>query len=106
MSGATEKTILGISPEEFPELPVVNDVNRSPQAIRIEIDDRPDAVRSGYNRFHTGPYRLSFRIKDGEITVVSVDGYRMAMPAIKNIPSGRISLYHSGQNPFRGIQNY
>lgn len=79
-SGAAEYTILGIAPDEFPELPSVNDVasvSLPQDALKSMIDQTLFAVATTDSKpVHTGSL---FDIKEGAITVVSVDGYRMAI---------------------------
>lgn len=76
----TEYTILGIPPAEFPELPSVSDTTgfSLPQAaLRDMIGQTLFAVATSDSKpVHTGSL---FDLKDGELNLVSVDGYRLAL---------------------------
>lgn len=78
--GMSEFNILGASPEEFPELPSVektNGINLSCRLLRSMIDHTVFAVSDNENKpIHTGSL---FEIEQNNLTVVSVDGYRLAM---------------------------
>jgi len=79
--GMSEFNILGISPEEFPELPTVeyqNTVTLPQTVLRSMIGQTLFAVSDNESRpIHTGSL---FEV-DGEkeLTIVSVDGYRLAL---------------------------
>lgn len=77
--GRSEFSFIGISPEDFPEMPRVDGVNNIslPQGIlRSMINQTIFAVATSDARpIYTGSL---FEIKDDTLTVVSVDGYRLA----------------------------
>lgn len=78
--GMSEFNIQGIDPEEFPELPTVDDVNSlviAQDALRQIIDQTLFAVSDNESRpVHTGSL---FEVEGDTLTVVSVDGYRLAL---------------------------
>ena len=80
-SGEAEYTILGMSAEEFPEFPNIGDSTSfqiSQNILRSMIDQTLFAVsQSDAKPVHTGSlFELS---EDNTISVVSVDGYRLAL---------------------------
>ena len=79
-SGATEFTILGIPSDEFPEIPVVQEEQsiRLPQhLLKGMIDQTLFAISTNDSKpVHTGSL---FQLEDGELRVVSVDGFRLAL---------------------------
>ena len=78
--GMSEFNILGTDPEEFPELPVVDDLNSfsiGQEALRSMINQTLFAVSDNESRpVHTGSL---FEVEADQLTVVSVDGYRLAL---------------------------
>lgn len=78
--GMSEFNILGTEPEEFPELPTVDQVNglTLPQStLRSMIAQTLFAVSDNESRpVHTGSL---FEVDENGLTVVSVDGYRLAL---------------------------
>ena len=78
--GLAEFNILGMDPEEFPELPAVDQQNSLtlPQpALRSMIAQTLFAVSDNESRpIHTGSL---FEVEGDQLTVVSVDGYRLAL---------------------------
>jgi len=78
--GESQFNILGTEAEEFPELPVVDDLNSltvSQETLRSMIEQTLFAVSDNESRpVHTGSL---FEIAGDELTVVSVDGYRLAL---------------------------
>jgi len=78
--GFTEFTILGIPPEEFPEMPSVTDSAelKIPQnMLKSMINQTLFAIASNDSKpVHTGSL---FEINDNVLTVVSVDGFRLAL---------------------------
>ena len=78
--GLSEFNILGTDPEEFPELPTVDQVNSLtlPQPVlRSMISQTLFAVSDNESRpVHTGSL---FDVEGDTLTVVSVDGYRLAL---------------------------
>ncbi len=78
--GLSEFNILGTDPEEFPELPAVEQQNSLtlPQPVlRSMISQTLFAVSDNESRpIHTGSL---FEVDDPGLTVVSVDGYRLAL---------------------------
>lgn len=79
-SGITEFTILGISAEDYPELPEVNYeemITFDCEKLKSMIDQTIFAVAvTDQNPIHTGSL---FDIENGEIRIVSVDGCRLAL---------------------------
>ena len=78
--GMSRFNILGTDPEEFPELPAVEDQNSltiSQETLRSMIDQTLFAVSDNESRpVHTGSL---FEVEEETLTVVSVDGYRLAL---------------------------
>ena len=78
--GMSEFNILGTDPEEFPELPTVEYQNSLilPQSkLKSMISQTIFAVSNNESRpIHTGSL---FEVDDSGLTVVSVDGYRLAL---------------------------
>lgn len=78
--GMSEFNILATDPEEFPELPAVDDVNTltlPQETLRAMISQTLFAVSDNESRpVHTGSL---FEVEDNQLTVVSVDGYRLAL---------------------------
>jgi len=78
--GMSEFNILGTDPEEFPELPVVDDLNSftiGQESLRSMISQTLFAVSDNESRpVHTGSL---FEVEGDQLTVVSVDGYRLAL---------------------------
>ena len=78
--GLSEFNILGTDPEEFPELPAVDQQNALtlPQPVlRDMIAETIFAVSDNESRpVHTGSL---FEVEGDTLTVVSVDGYRLAL---------------------------
>lgn len=79
-SGLSEFDLTGIDPKDFPEIPKID----SSQTIEIQSHIAKSMIRqtifavadTDSKPVHTGTL---FDIKDSEITLVSVDGYRMAL---------------------------
>lgn len=78
--GMSEFNILGTDPEEFPELPTVEYQNSfliEQQKLKAMIGQTLFAVSDNESRpIHTGSL---FEIEGDSFTVVSVDGYRLAL---------------------------
>ena len=78
--GLSEFNILGTDPEEFPELPTVDQLNglTLPQTtLKSMISQTLFAVSDNESRpIHTGSL---FDVDSNGLTVVSVDGYRLAL---------------------------
>ena len=78
--GLSEFNILGTDPEEFPELPTVDQQNAltiSQPLLRSMISQTLFAVSDNESRpIHTGSL---FEVDESGLTVVSVDGYRLAL---------------------------
>lgn len=78
--GMSEFNILGTDPEEFPELPTVEYQNSLilPQSrLKAMISQTLFAVSDNESRpIHTGSL---FEVDSEELTIVSVDGYRLAL---------------------------
>lgn len=80
ISGPSEFSIMGLSPSEFPEMPSITDgkgFNVPKFKLKAMIDQTLFAVaQNDAKPVYTGSL---FETKNGELTVVSVDGYRLAM---------------------------
>ncbi len=80
VSGASEFHILGISPEDYPDLPAPGEEDRLEMEnllLQSMIDQTLFAVAvSDAKPVHTGSL---FELQDGVLTVVSVDGFRLAI---------------------------
>ena len=78
--GMSEFNILGTDPEEFPELPTVeyqNSFTIQQQTLKAMIGQTLFAVSDNESRpIHTGSL---FEVEGDQLTVVSVDGYRLAL---------------------------
>ena len=78
--GLSEFNILGISPDDFPELPAVDQQNSfiiKQSVLRSMIAQTLFAVSDNESRpIHTGSL---FEVEGDGLTVVSVDGYRLAL---------------------------
>jgi len=78
--GMSEFNILGMDAEEFPELPSVDSmcsISLSQNALRSMIAQTLFAISDNESRpVHTGSL---FDIEEQQLTVVSVDGYRLAL---------------------------
>ena len=78
--GLSEFNILGTDPEEFPELPTVdqqNSLTLEQSVLRSMISQTLFAVSDNESRpIHTGSL---FEVDENGLTVVSVDGYRLAL---------------------------
>jgi len=78
--GLSEFNIMGTDPEEFPELPAVDQQNAltlSQPTLRSMISQTLFAVSDNESRpVHTGSL---FDVAGDSLTVVSVDGYRLAL---------------------------
>ncbi len=78
--GLSEFNILGTDPEEFPELPTVdqqNSLTLEQSVLRSMISQTLFAVGDNESRpIHTGSL---FEADDKGLTIVSVDGYRLAL---------------------------
>lgn len=78
--GMSEFNILGSDPEEFPELPVVDNLNSftiGQDTLRCMIDQTLFAVSDNESRpVHTGSL---FEVDEKTLTIVAVDGYRLAL---------------------------
>lgn len=97
-SGITEFLILGIPAEEFPELPAVEDgepVCLAQGVLKSMIDQTHFAIAvSDSKPVHMGSL---FELKDSSLTVVSVDGYRLALRREKVDCSQDISFVVPGK---------
>lgn len=78
--GLTEFTILGMPSDEYPELPEIEEgqgLNLPQASLKSMIDQTLFAVATTDTKpVHTGSL---FDIRDGQLYLVSVDGYRLAM---------------------------
>ncbi|MBO5556318.1 MAG: DNA polymerase III subunit beta [Oscillospiraceae bacterium] len=77
--GKSEFNFMGIAPEDYPEMPIVDGLNSIvlPQKLlRSMINQTIFAVSDRDDRpIYTGTL---FEVADGELTLVSLDGYRLA----------------------------
>ncbi len=89
IGGATEYTILGLNAQEYPELPSLSDsvcVSISQSMLKSMIMQTLFAISvSDAKPILTGAL---FEISENDITVVSVDGYRMALRR-ENVKAGQ-----------------
>lgn len=89
IGGATEYTILGLNAQEYPELPSVSDsvcVSLSQTMLKSMITQTLFAISASDSKpILTGSL---FEVSDNDITVVSVDGYRMALRR-ENVKAGQ-----------------
>ena len=78
--GPTSFDIMGSSDEDFPELPRVDDgrgLGISQESLRSMIGQTAFAVSDNDSRpIHTG---VLFEAEQGQLTMVAVDGYRLAL---------------------------
>lgn len=78
--GMSEFDLMGISPEDFPELPTVeyqNSFSLPEQTLRTMLGQTLFAVSDDESRpIHTGSL---FVVDDSGLTVVAVDGFRLAL---------------------------
>lgn len=88
--GQSEYNFIGISPEEYPELPSVDKINNIvlPQTIlKNMITKTIFAVSDSEVRpVYTG---ILFEVEDKQLTLVAVDGYRLAK-RVESIDSGKL----------------
>ena len=97
--GRSEYDFSGISSEEFPEMPDVDEmssVELPENTLRSMINQTIFAIASSDVRpIYTGTL---FELKDGEITLVSVDGYRLARRSekLEDCKSGNCSFVVPG----------
>lgn len=88
--GKSDFSIMGLSPEDFPELPEVdaeNSVSLPQNILRSMIDQTIFAVADNDIRpIYTGTL---FEVGETELTLVSVDGYRLAKRTEKLDGAGR-----------------
>lgn len=78
--GASQFQIQGSSPEEYPDLPSVefqNSISLPQRTLMSMLNQTLFAVSHDESRpIHTGEL---FEVEDGTLTIVSVDGYRLAL---------------------------
>ena len=90
--GLSEFNILGTDPEEFPELPSVEEQNGltiGQPVLRSMIAQTLFAVSDNESRpVHTGSL---FEVDESGLTVVSVDGYRGVLPFSFVVPGSALS---------------
>ena len=107
--GMSEFNILGTDPEEFPELPTVEYQNSLilPQSrLKAMISQTLFAVSDNESRpIHTGSL---FEVDSEGLTIVSVDGYRLALPPRVHRQeggSGDLLLRSARRGPVRSGKN-
>ena len=92
--GRSEFNILGTDPEDFPELPSVdeqNSITLTQPTLRAMIGQTLFAVSDNESRpVHTGSL---FDIEGDYLTVVSVDGYRLALRREKMVEKNCADAY-------------
>ncbi len=97
-SGVSEFTILGMAADEFPDFPSIGDVTDmkiAQNTLKSMIDQTLFAIsQSDAKPIHTGSL---FEIEDGFISVVSVDGYRLALRKEKTAFDGRLKFVIPGR---------
>ena len=106
--GDADFDILGLSAADYPELPQVEDdfsVSIQQKLLRAMIEETAFAVSTNESRpIHTGAL---FEITDQGLTMVAVDGFRLAHPA--GAPGKdrrrRLLLRGAGQRPQRGQEH-
>ena len=95
----TEYTILGVPASEFPELPSVEQASvltLPKAALKEMIGQTLFAIAVSDNKpVHTGSL---FDFKDGELRLVSVDGYRLALRREKMETIGEMSFIVPGKS--------
>jgi len=97
--GDADFDILGLSADDYPELPEVEDeysVSIQQKTLRAMIDETLFAVSTNESRpVHTGSL---FEINDQGLTVVSVDGFRLAIrkEPLEKIDGGYFSFVAPG----------
>ena len=97
--GLSEFNILGTDPEEFPELPAVdqqNSLTMEQSVLRSMIAQTLFAVSDNESRpIHTGAL---FEITDQGLTMVAVDGFRLAIrrEPLEKIDGGAFSFVAPG----------
>lgn len=79
-SGSSEFTILGIPADEFPEMPAVQEessIDLPQHLLKSMIDQTLFAISTNDAKpVHTGSL---FQLEEGELRVISVDGFRLAL---------------------------
>lgn len=91
--------ILGLSADDYPEMPEVEDeygVSMEQRTLRAMIDETIFSVSTNESRpVHTGSL---FEINDKGLTIVSVDGFRLAMrrEPLEKIEGGAFSFVAPG----------
>lgn len=128
VSGASNFTIIGINPQEFPEMPQVDGSDKieiEGEILRSIIRQTVFAVAESDSKpVHQGSL---FNIIDGVLDVVSVDGYRLAMrretiggstnsnfvvpgktlnEVLKLIKEGNVEVYPGRRHIMFKIENY
>ena len=103
--GDADFDILGLSAADYPELPMVEDdfsVSIQQKLLRAMIEETAFAVSTNESRpIHTGAL---FEITDQGLTMVAVDGFRLAIRrgAAGKDRRWRLFLCGAGQRPGRG----
>lgn len=97
-SGASEFSIIGIPPEDYPERPLINsfsDFSIDAQSLKSMIRQTIFAVASTDEKpINTGTL---FDINEDEINLVSVDGYRLAKRTEKTNCKEKLSFVVPGK---------
>lgn len=78
--GVSEFTILGMKSEEFPELPEVGEAAGFTMPVEV-FSSMVDMTRYAIATTDTKPVQTGclFELENGELTVVAVDGFRLAL---------------------------
>ena len=99
--GKSEFNFMGISPEDYPEMPVLDAINTIalPQKIlRSMINQTIFAVADTDVRpIYTGTL---FEVEGDTLTLVSVDGYRLALREAGERQNGKLQLCGARLRPF------
>lgn len=103
VSGSAEFNLIGLDPEEYPQLPQISDN----QAFQMPIDLLKQMTRQTVFAVSTSETRpvltgVNWRIEDGELICVATDSHRLAMRKAP-IESGEISNISSVVIPGKSL---
>lgn len=99
VSGAADYKIIGISPDEYPEIPIVkgtSNINIQGEVLRSMISQTLYAVAE--NDIKPVQKGSLFEIGDGIIKIISVDGYRLAIRTENLLNSEKKSFIIPGKS--------
>ena len=103
--GDTDFEMIGLSANDYPEMPEVDDeysVTLEQRTLKAMIDQTSFAVSLNETRpIHTG---VLFEISDKGLTMVAVDGFRLALrrEPLEHIDGGAFKFVAPGSAPERG----